>query len=62
MAFSENELCDILCIDNDVLDEVFEYYESSIRIFPIGLWCHIKEDIKDYIVEKNIDDTKVIYW
>ena len=61
-GISENELEDILSVDDDVLYVVFEFHEPPIRKFPIALWARIKHDLKEYMVQKEIDDTRVIYW
>ena len=58
----ENELEDILSIDDDVLNEIFKENHPSVRRFPIGLWLMIKNELKDYIIKKEIDGVSVISW
>ena len=33
-----------------------------MRRFPSALWARIKHDLFEYMVEKEADDTRVIYW
>ncbi|RNA30370.1 NACHT and WD repeat domain-containing 2-like, partial [Brachionus plicatilis] len=61
-GISENEIEDILSLDDDVLYDIFEFHAPPIRKLPIALWARIKNDLKGYMVEKEIDDTRVIYW
>ena len=61
-GISESELEDILSLDDDLLQNVFEFHSPPIRRFPIALWARIKHVLKEYLVEKEIDDTKVIFW
>jgi len=61
-GISESELEDIISIDDDVLFEIFEFHEPPVRRFPVALWARIKNDLKEYMVEKETDDTRVIYW
>ncbi len=61
-GISENELEDILSLDDDVLYDIFEFHAPPIRKLPLALWSRIKHDLKSYIVEKEIDNTRVISW
>ena len=61
-GLSENELEDILSIDDQVLQDVFQYHEPPIRRFPLALWTRIKHDLSEYLTEKEIDETRVVYW
>ena len=61
-GISENELENILSLDDNLLTNIFEYHLPPIRRFPMGLWARIKHAIREYIVEKEIDDTKVVFW
>lgn len=61
-GISENELEDILSLDNEVLYEVFEFHAPpSIRL-PVALWSRIKHDLKGYLIEKDIDGSRLVYW
>ena len=52
----------LIKIDDDVLYDIFEFHAPPIRKLPIALWVRIKDDLKGYMVEKEIDNTRVIYW
>ena len=61
-GISESELEDVLSLDDDVLYDIFEFHAPPVRKLPIALWSRIKHDLKSYLVEKEIDNTRVIYW
>jgi hypothetical protein len=61
-GISECEIEDILSLDDDVLYEVFEFHAPPVRKLPICLWSRIKNALQGYMVEKEINDTRVIYW
>ncbi|RNA01612.1 NACHT and WD repeat domain-containing 2-like, partial [Brachionus plicatilis] len=61
-GISENEIEDIISLDDDVLYDIFEFHAPPIRKLPKALWSRIKNDLKEYMVEKEVDDTRVIYW
>lgn len=61
-GISQNELEDILSLDDDVLKSVFEHYIPPIRRLPGVLWTRIRNDLEEYITEKEADDSSVIYW
>jgi len=61
-GISESEIEDILSLDDDVLYDIFEFHAPPVRKLPLSLWSRIKHDLKGYMVEKEIDDTRVIYW
>ncbi|CAF2516523.1 unnamed protein product [Rotaria sp. Silwood2] len=61
-GISQNELEDVLSLDDDVLKNVFEHYIPPVRRLPGILWTRIRNDLDEYITEKEIDDAPVIYW
>ena len=61
-GISENEIEDILSLDDEVLYDIFEFNVPPIRKLPVALWSRIKHDLRGYMVEKEVDDTRVIYW
>lgn len=61
-GISDNEIEDILSIDDDVLYSVFQYHMPPVRRLPSILWIRIKNDLEEYVVEKEANDTKVVYW
>ncbi|CAF1325135.1 unnamed protein product, partial [Didymodactylos carnosus] len=63
-GITENELEDILSSDDQVLQSIFVHYLPPIEIFrlPGTLWTRIKNDMKNYLVEKEIDGLTCIYF
>lgn len=61
-GISQNELEDILSLDDDVLKSVFQHYIPPVRRIPGILWTRIRNDLDEYITEKEVDDAPVIYW
>ena len=61
-GISQNELEDVLSLDDDVLISVFQHYIPPIRRIPGILWTRIRNDLDEYITEKEVDDSSVIYW
>ncbi|XP_070534262.1 NACHT and WD repeat domain-containing protein 2-like [Ptychodera flava] len=67
MTISENgiaeaELEDILSLDDDVLQEVYAYWLPPTRRIPPLLWTRIRAEINDYLVEREAEGARVIYW
>ncbi|CAF3372692.1 unnamed protein product [Rotaria sp. Silwood1] len=61
-GISQNELEDVLSLDDDVLKSVFQHYIPPVRRLPGILWTRIRNDLDEYITEKEVDDSSVIYW
>jgi NACHT domain- and WD repeat-containing protein len=61
-GISQNELEDVLSLDDEVLKSVFQHYIPPVRRLPGILWTRIRNDLDEYITEKEVDDSPVIYW
>lgn len=61
-GISQNELEDVLSLDDDVLRSVFQHYIPPVRRLPGILWTRIRNDLDEYITEKEVDDAPVINW
>ena len=61
-GITDNELEDILSLDDDVLYSVFQFHMPPIRRLPKILWVRIKNDLLEYIVEREANDTKITCW
>ena len=61
-GITQNELEDVLSIDDDVLKSVFEHYIPPLKRLPGILWTRIRNDLDEYVTEKQVDDSSVIYW
>jgi len=62
-GLSEIELEDMLSADDTVLQSIFLHYLPPYDVFrlPGTLWIRIRNDMHKYLVEKEIDNTNVIY-
>lgn len=62
-GLSEVELTDILSLDDEVLQSVFQHYLPPREIFrlPNILWIRIRNDMHKYLVEKDVDGVPIIY-
>ncbi len=54
-GLTETELLDILSLDEEVLNEVFEVRLPPIRRLPGGLFVRILNDLKNYLRRTNAD-------
>lgn len=61
-GLTEPELEDILSLDDEVLDDVYQYWTPPFRRLPPLLWIRVRSDIGDYLIERGADDSRVIYW
>lgn len=62
LGFSELEFEDVMLIDDIFLIEVFKFQLLLVwRIFFL-LWVRLKYDVQKYIVDKEIDEIRVIFW
>jgi hypothetical protein len=62
-GLSEFELEDILSADDKVVQSVFVHYLPPTNLFrlPSTLWIRIRNDMHKYLIEKEIDNTLIIY-
>nr|XP_002734441.2 PREDICTED: uncharacterized protein LOC100378314 [Saccoglossus kowalevskii] len=61
-GLTENELEDVLSCDDDVLNDVFQYWTPPIRRLPPLLWIRVRADLAPYFVERGADGARVLYW
>lgn len=61
-GLSELELEDVMSIDDTLLTEVFKFQLPPVRRIPSLLWVRLKYDVQKYIVDKEIDETRVTFW
>nr|XP_006825345.1 PREDICTED: NACHT and WD repeat domain-containing protein 1-like [Saccoglossus kowalevskii] len=61
-GIGEAELEDLLSLDDEVLQEVYAYWLPPTRRIPPLLWTRIRADINDYLVEREADGLRTIYW
>ncbi|KAK3733109.1 hypothetical protein QZH41_007442 [Actinostola sp. cb2023] len=64
-GLTENELEDILSLDDDVIDDVYQYWdppvEGVVRL-PNLLWARIRHDINEFLVERQADKKTIVTW
>ena len=61
-GISETEIESILSLDDEVPIDIFKFHAPPIRKLPVALWSRIKYDLRGYMVEKEVDEPRVIYW
>ncbi|XP_002733539.1 uncharacterized protein LOC100377670, partial [Saccoglossus kowalevskii] len=61
-GLTENELEDLLSLDDDVLNDVYQYWTPPIRRLPPLLWVRIRAELSDYLVDRGADGVRVVYW
>ncbi|KAJ8304435.1 hypothetical protein KUTeg_018018 [Tegillarca granosa] len=59
---SEAELEDIMACDDEVLNDVYQYWTPPTRRLPPLLLVRLKSDLQQYLVERGIDGLRVIFW
>lgn len=64
-GLTENELEDALSLDDDVIDDVYQYWdppvEGVVRL-PNLLWARIRHDIDEFLTERQANGKTVIAW
>lgn len=64
-GITANELEDVLSLDDDVIDDVYQYWdppvEGVVRL-PNLLWARIRHDIQEFLTERQADGKTVIAW
>ncbi|XP_066274641.1 NACHT domain- and WD repeat-containing protein 1-like isoform X1 [Branchiostoma lanceolatum] len=61
-GLTESELEDVLSCDDEVLNDVFEWWVPPVRRLPSMLWVRIKTELAPYLVERGADGASVIFW
>jgi hypothetical protein len=61
-GLSESELEDILCIDDELLSNLFQLHAPKARRFPVSYWAKMKYDLSDFVITREFDDLQVISW
>ena len=59
---SESELDDLLSLDNNVLSDVYQYFVPPITRIPPLLWTRLRNDLHEYLIERQADDVTVVVW
>ena len=64
-GLTEAELEDVLSLDNQVLDDVYQYWDPPLKgivRIPQLLWKRIRHSIGSYLVEHQVDGVTVLSW
>lgn len=61
-GLSEGELEDVLSLDDEVLRDVFQFHLPPLTRIPPLCWTRLRQDIGSYLVEREADNTRVVYW
>jgi NACHT domain- and WD repeat-containing protein len=61
-GLSENELEDLISLDDRVLDDVYQYHLPPVRRIPPLLWTRIRNDLPNYLSEREADGVSVMNW
>ncbi|XP_022102529.1 NACHT domain- and WD repeat-containing protein 1-like [Acanthaster planci] len=61
-GLTETELEDLLSLDDDVLNDVYQYWMPPVRRIPPSLWTRVRNDLSSYLVDRNADGVTVMYW
>ena len=64
-GLTESELEDILSLDDDVIDDVYQYWdppvEGVVRL-PNLLWARVRHDVNEFLVERQADKKTIVTW
>ncbi|KAJ0171169.1 hypothetical protein K1T71_013368 [Dendrolimus kikuchii] len=61
-GLSETELEDLISLDDRVLDDVYQYHLPPVRRIPPLLWTRIRNDLPNYLSEREADGVSVMNW
>jgi len=61
-GLSDAEIDDILSIDDEVLNDVYQYWVPPVRRIPSLLWIRIRNDLGSYIVYRGASGVSVNNW
>ena len=61
-GLSEVELVDILSLDDEVLNDVYVFWQPPVRRLPPLLWTRLRDALGSYLVEREAGRINVITW
>eukprot|EP00163_Fabomonas_tropica_P031909 TRINITY_DN777_c0_g1_i1.p1 TRINITY_DN777_c0_g1~~TRINITY_DN777_c0_g1_i1.p1 ORF type:complete len:1003 (-),score=268.05 TRINITY_DN777_c0_g1_i1:92-3100(-) len=61
-GMSLTELQDILACDDEVLNDVFQWWVPPQRRLPPSLWVRVRADLGNYLIERGADGQTVYAW
>ena len=61
-GLNNTELEDILSLDDEVLNDVFQHWLPPVRRIPPLLLPRLQDELSSYVMEREANGTVVIYW
>eukprot|EP00794_Sanderia_malayensis_P012962 gene12962-14292_t len=61
-GLTESELEDVLSCDEQVLEDVYQYWVPPVRRIPPLLWLRLKHDLSSYLADRGADESMVVTW
>eukprot|EP00111_Clytia_hemisphaerica_P016128 TCONS_00047711-protein len=61
-GLSDAEMDDLLSIDDEVLNDVYQYWVPPVRRIPSLLWIRIRNDLGSYIIYRGASGVLVNNW
>jgi WD40 repeat protein len=52
-GIKNNEMEDLLSLDDDVLNDVFQYHTPNVRRLPSHVWLRLLDELSDLLVERD---------
>ena len=59
---SESEIEDLISLDDQVLDDIYQYHLPPARRIPPLLWTRVRSDLPGYLSDSEADGVSVINW
>ena len=61
-GITDSEMDDLLSLDDEVLDDLFQYHLPPTRRVPPLLWTRLRADLPGYLVDSEADGVLVTNW
>ncbi|XP_067951033.1 uncharacterized protein [Watersipora subatra] len=62
LGLTENELVDLISLDDEVLNDVYQFHVPPLRRLPTVLWARIRNSVQNYLVTREANGGSVIAW
>eukprot|EP01099_Mayorella_cantabrigiensis_P001360 TRINITY_DN1592_c0_g1_i1.p1 TRINITY_DN1592_c0_g1~~TRINITY_DN1592_c0_g1_i1.p1 ORF type:complete len:943 (+),score=208.47 TRINITY_DN1592_c0_g1_i1:380-3208(+) len=59
---SESELDDVMSLDDECLDDIFQYWEPPVRRLPPLLWTRLSMDLEEFLIQRAASGVLVFDW
>ena len=59
---SEAEIEDLISLDDQVLDDIYQYHLPPVRRIPPLLWTRVRSDLPGYLTDSEADGVNVVNW